>query len=50
MQFSSGFVIRVPYSIVPNITVGLNKSVGVNFFWKLIKKVVPNKSVGGKFS
>merc|ERR1712051_491743 len=24
------------YSRVPNITVGLNKSVGVNFSWKLI--------------
>ena len=26
------------YSRVPNITVGLNKSVGGNFSWKLIKK------------
>ena len=26
------------YSRVPNITVGLNKSVGANFSWKLIKK------------
>ena len=25
------------YSRVPNITVGLNKSLGVNFSWKLIK-------------
>ena len=35
---------------VPNVTVGPNKSVGANFSWKLIKKRVPNKSVGGKFS
>ena len=29
---------RPEYSRVPNITVGLNKSVGANFSWKLIKK------------
>ena len=29
---------KYQYSRVPNITVGLNKNVGVNFSWKLIKK------------
>jgi hypothetical protein len=27
------------YSRVPNITVGLNKSVGLNFSWKLFKSI-----------
>ena len=31
-------VLYLTYSRVPNITVGLNKSVGGNFSWKLIKK------------
>ena len=30
--------IQAGYSRVPNTTVGLNKSVGANFAWKLIKK------------
>ena len=49
-DFGYDFLVVGTFSRVPNITVGLNKSVGVNFSWKLIKKVAPNKSVGGKFS
>jgi len=45
------------YSRVLNIIVGLNKSVGANFSWKLIKKIFLkinkkvelNKNVGGIF-
>ena len=42
--------LQIHSKTTPNITVGLNKSVGANFSWKLIKKVAPNKSVGEKFS
>ena len=34
----NGVVDHLTYSRVPNITVDLNKSVGGNFSWKLIKK------------
>ena len=33
-HFLAKFDYYINYSRVPNITVGLNKSVGANFFWK----------------